>query len=398
MALQDHIIVGGGIIGLATAWTILRRHPGASVVLLEKEAAVAAHQSSHNSGVAHAGVYYAPGSLKSRLCREGIDATLAFCSEHGVAHRRCGKLIVATNERERTRLAELHKRAIANDLDCHQIDAAELRDAEPEISGVAALRINNTGIVDYPGLCRALTGLISDEGGTIMLQQEVVGLNERSDCVEVITAAERYHARRVIVCAGLHSDRLARMAGLDVDFAIVPFRGDYFRLPSARNGMIDSLIYPVSDPTLPFLGIHLTLTVDGSITLGPSAMLAFKREGYTRFAFDARDTLAMARFAGTWRLLGRYPRAGIGEMTRALSRRLYLHAARRYCPGLTLDDLVGDHCGVRAQAVAADGQLIHDFLIKRTARSVHVCNAPSPAATSAFPIAAHIVDAAIEQL
>ena len=388
----DYLVIGAGIVGLATAHRLQRRQPGASVAVVEKESQVAAHQSGHNSGVIHAGVYYAPGSLKAQLCRAGARATMEFCREHGVPYRQCGKLIVATSRAELTGLHALATRAAANGLSCELLDAAAIAQREPAVSGIAALHVPDTGIADYPALCRALARLIERDGGKIHFNSPVEAIGETAEEVTLSTAQASLRGRRLVVCGGLQADRLARLAGLDVDFAIVPFRGDYFELPPARATLINSLIYPVPDPALPFLGVHLTLTTAGGITIGPSAMLAFARETYTKWALDRRDSLDLLRFGGTWRLLARYPRAGLVELLHAASRRAYLQAARQYCPGLALDDLAVAACGIRAQAVHANGDMVQDFLFRQTPRSVHVCNAPSPAATSAFPIAEAIVE------
>ncbi|MCZ6774011.1 MAG: L-2-hydroxyglutarate oxidase [Proteobacteria bacterium] len=387
----DYLVVGAGIVGLATARRLQDRFPDAAVAVLEKEGRVATHQSGHNSGVIHAGVYYAPGSMKARLCRAGLRRTIEFCENNAVEYRRCGKLIVATSDAERERLAGLGDRATKNGCHCEYLDGIAIRDLEPNVTGVAALKIADTGIADYAALCQTLAVLIEDGGGTVSLNTRVESIDERTNEVRIGSNRGPFTAKHLIVCGGLQADRLARMAGLEIDFAIVPFRGDYYRLPRARSTLVSTLIYPVPDPRLPFLGVHLTLTVDGSITVGPTAMLAFEREAYRRWALNFRDAREMFGFAGTWRMLARFPRAGLTELVHAASRKRYLNLVRKYCPALRLDDLRDHECGIRAQAVTRAGNLIHDFLLKRTPRSVHVCNAPSPAATSAFPIADTIV-------
>ncbi|MEE2981829.1 MAG: L-2-hydroxyglutarate oxidase [Pseudomonadota bacterium] len=387
----DYLVVGAGIVGLATARRLQDRFPDAAVAVLDKEGRVAAHQSGHNSGVIHAGVYYAPGSMKARLCRAGIRRTMEFCEKNAVEYRRCGKLIVATTDAERQRLAGLGDRAAQNGCHSEYLDAIAIRDLEPNVTGVAALKIADTGIADYPALCRTLAILIKDGGGTLSLNTRVESIDERTNEVRIESNHGPFTAKHLIVCCGLQADRLARIAGLEIDFAIVPFRGDYYRLPGERSNLVSTLIYPVPDPRLPFLGVHLTLTIDGSITVGPTAMLAFEREAYCRWALDIRDAREMLGFVGTWRLLARFPRAGLTELVHAASRKRYLNLARKYCPALRLDDFRDHECGIRAQAVTREGKMIHDFLLKRTPRSVHVCNAPSPAATAAFPIADAIV-------
>ena len=391
-ARYDYLVIGAGIVGLATAQRLQQTHPGARVAVLEKEARVAAHQSGHNSGVIHAGVYYAPGSLKARLCREGLQATLAFCAVNDVPHRQCGKLIVATDSAEVERLRALSVRGADNGLALEWWDAATIAAREPEVRGLAALYVRETGIADYPRLCRALAGHIVASGGELACGQQVLAIAERGDEVVLETAQGEWHGAQLVVCGGLQADRLARLAGLSVTCAVVPFRGDYYHLPAARSNLVNTLIYPVPDPALPFLGVHLTLTTDGGITLGPSAMLAFARERYRAWAWQAGDAWEALRFPGTWRLLSRFPRAGLAEVMHALSRHAYLRAAQRYCPNLRLDDLAAKSCGIRAQAVSREGEMLHDFLFQTTPRSVHVLNAPSPAATSAFPIAQAIVE------
>ncbi len=391
VAPYDFLVIGAGIVGLATAHRLAALHAGARIVIIEKEGTVAAHQSGHNSGVIHAGVYYAPGSLKARLCRAGLQATYAFCAAHDVPYRRCGKMIVASDESEVERLRDLATRAADNGLSLTWLEAKDIAACEPQVRGRAALYVEETGIADYPRLCQALARELAEQGVELAFSAEVLAIDERRDAVVVETTRGSWQGARLVVCGGLQSDRLARLAGLPVDFAIVPFRGDYFRLPAARSSMVNTLIYPVPDPALPFLGVHLTLTTDGGITLGPSAMLAFARERYSAWAWHNRDALQALGFPGTWRLLARFPRAGITEVLHAASRRAYLRAAQRYCPSLRLDDLAEKSCGIRAQAVSREGDMIHDFLFHTTPRSVHVLNAPSPAATSAFPIAAAIV-------
>ena len=390
-APYDFLVIGAGIVGLATAHRLATLHSGARIAVVEKELLVASHQSGHNSGVIHAGVYYAPGSLKARLCRAGLEATYAFCAAHQVPFRRCGKMIVASDGREVERLRALAARAADNGLSLTWLEPHDIAAREPQVRGRAALYVAQTGIADYPGLCQALARELTALGVELVFGAEVLAIDERHDAVVVETTRGDWQGARLLVCGGLQSDRLARLAGLPVDFAIIPFRGDYYRLPATRSNLVNTLIYPVPDPALPFLGVHLTLTTDGGITLGPSAMLAFAREQYRAWAWHSPDALQALSFAGTWRLLARFPRAGLTEVLHATSRRAYLRAAQAYCPSLRLDDLAEKSCGIRAQAVSRAGEMIHDFLFHSTARSVHVLNAPSPAATAAFPIAEAIV-------
>ena len=388
----DHVVVGGGIVGLATAMTILRRHPRARLLLLEKEHRLAQHQTGHNSGVIHAGVYYPPHSLKARMCAQGAAWTRRFCDERGIPYAVPGKLIVATDEVEVVRMRALHERAQAGGLEVHALDGAQLREREPAVTGLAALWVPSTGIVDYAEVARAMAAEVRERGGEVRLGALAHGIRERAGDVEVDAGGTVVTARHLTVCGGLQADRLARLAGLSVDFRVVPFRGEYYRLPDARSDIVRALVYPVPDPALPFLGVHLTRTVDGGVTVGPNAVLGFAREGYPKWSLDRRDVGDLARFPGFWRLARTQLRTGVEEQWRSMSRRGYLALVRRYCPSVRLEDLLPTPAGIRAQVVHRDGRLEHDFLIHRTARMTHVCNAPSPAATSAMPIAAHIVD------
>lgn len=396
MPIVDFAVVGGGIVGLATAVTLLQRRPGASLVLLEKEAGVAQHQTGHNSGVIHAGIYYEPGSLKARLCKAGAAWTRQFCDEQGIEYRDTGKLIVATNAVEVRRLENLYQRALRNELAVERVSAAELREREPHVAGLAAILLRTTGVVDYRRVSQALAERIVELDGELRTGAEVTGIEERPDRVEVSVridgAAEQVSARQLVVCGGLQADRLARMGGVGGGFQIVPFRGEYYRLPAHRNGLVSTLIYPVPDPDLPFLGVHLTLAPDGGLTVGPNAVLGLAREGYPKFMLNLRDVAELARFPGFWRLAKGQLRTGVREQWDSLVKPGYLRQVRKYCPELTVADLQPEPAGIRAQAVLSDGSMVHDFLFRSTARSLHVCNAPSPAATSAMPIASLIAD------
>lgn len=388
----DVVIVGGGIVGVATAWELTRRYPGLSVILLEKEDRLAAHQSGHNSGVIHAGVYYAPGSLKARFCREGSEATYRFSREHGIRVDPCGKLIVATSALEEERLGALRQRAVENGLQPEMLDRAALRATEPNIDGVAGMLIRRSGIADYPAIVRKMAELVQAAGGDIRLNTVVTGMHEAADGVTIETGEGTVRAGHAILCGGLMADRLAAMCGVELDFRIIPFRGEYFLLPPARNDIVKHLIYPVPDPDLPFLGVHLTRMIDGSVTVGPNAILALAREGYRWRDVDLGDLASTVAFPGFWKMLYEHRCASVSELWGSLSRKRYLDLCRKYCPSLTLEDLTPYPAGVRAQAVLRDGTLVHDFLIRPSRRTLHVCNAPSPAATSAMPISAHLVD------
>lgn len=395
--VHDYCVIGGGIVGLATAVALLDRCPGASLVLLEKERALCAHQSGHNSGVIHSGIYYQPDSLKARLCRAGAEATKAFCSDHGVAFETCGKLLVATNELEFERMGALEQRARDNGIAAERLSQSELREAEPRITGLGALLVPSTGIVDYVAVCAAMAAVIERAGGQMRRNARVVSLREEADAVTIGLAGEAIQAQQLIACAGLQSDRLARMAGLTVDHRIVPFRGEYYTLAASRSGIVRHLIYPIPDPELPFLGIHLTRTIGGGVTVGPNAVLGFAREGYRKGSVNAEDLADMATFPGFWRVIATHLRSGIAEFGNSLWKRRYLAECRKYCPDLTIADLKSATVGIRAQAVMWDGTLVHDFLFVETERMLHVCNAPSPAATSAIPIGQMIVDRALRK-
>lgn len=392
METYDFVVIGGGIVGCSVAWQLLQAEPGARVLLLEKESRTAAHQTGHNSGVIHAGIYYAPGSLKARFCKEGSAATYAFCEAHGIAAERCGKLLVATNDVEVERMQALYARGRQAGLELEWLSQAELREREPRISGVGAFFVKSTGIVDYKLVAAKMAELFGQLGGTVRLDCRVTGIREDADHVDIDTSAGPLRARKLVVCAGAQADRMARLAGLDIGFAIVPFRGEYYRLAPRLNSVTRALIYPVPDPELPFLGIHLTRMIDGSVTVGPNAVLGFAREGYPKLSVNLRDSWEMASFPGLWKLLPGQWRNALHEFRNSLSRSSYLQECRKYCPELKVDDLQPYPAGIRAQAVSRQGELIHDFLIEQTPRMVHVCNAPSPAATSAIPIARHILD------
>jgi L-2-hydroxyglutarate oxidase len=388
----DFCVIGGGIVGLATAMALLERQPGATLRLVEKEPRLAVHQTGHNSGVIHSGIYYAPGSLKARLCRDGARATKDFAAHHGIPVDVCGKLLVATDVAESARMDALYARSHHNDVEVQRLDASELHRWEPNVRGVGALFVPATGIVDYAAIARAMSDVIRRRGAEVTLGATVTGLAERGHQVTVTLSSGIVEADRVVVCAGLQADRLARMARVDVDFQIVPFRGEYYRLPDAKSDLVRRLIYPIPDPDLPFLGVHLTRTVDGGVTVGPNAVLGFSREGYAKFSVDRRDVATYLRFPGMWRVARANVRTGAREMANSLSKRGYLRECRKYAPSLTLPDLQPQPAGIRAQAVLRDGTLVHDFLFADTERTLHVCNAPSPAATSAIPIGEMITD------
>ncbi|WP_460697430.1 L-2-hydroxyglutarate oxidase [Nocardia thraciensis] len=389
--VYDYCVIGGGIVGVATAHRILESRPGASLVLVDKAASLAAHQTGHNSGVIHSGIYYEPGSLKARYCRRGARWTKEFAAAHDIPYRVCGKLLVATDAAEHARMLTLYERSVANGVAVEKIDGAELIRREPHVTGVGALFVPDTGIIDFTRVTEALADRVRAAGGTIALGTEITAIDENSDAVTISGPAGSWRARRLVACAGLQADRLARLAGLRIDLRIVPFRGEYYQLPPGRADLVRTLIYPIPDPDLPFLGVHLSPTIDGALTVGPNAVLGLSREGYRKGSIALRDAREVLGYRGFHRVAAANVRTGLRELRNSLFRRGYLAQCRKYCPDLTIDDLLPREAGIRAQAVLPDGTLAHDFLIERTPRSVHVLNAPSPAATSALPIADHIV-------
>ena len=388
----DFIIIGAGIVGLSTAWQLKKRLDQADVLLLEKEDIPAFHQTGHNSGVIHAGVYYEPGSLKARFCKAGARATYAFCEEFGIPCERTGKLVVATDEIELQRMHSLFERCQKNGLDPVLLQDGELQELEPLITGKGAFLVRETGIVDFTAICREMLNQFQSLGGAAMLSTEVTDITEQPDGMIIRTRSETFRSNRLVVCGGLMADRLARMQGLDIDFRIIPYRGEYYRLRPGPEYLVKHLVYPVPDPSLPFLGVHLTRMIDGSVTVGPNAVQGWKREGYGRFNFSWRDTAEMLSFPGFWKTTARHLGHGLQETLNSAWKPGYLAEVRKYCPQITARDLEPYPAGIRAQAVLRDGTMVHDFLVKQTPRSLHVCNAPSPAATSAIPIGRHLCD------
>jgi len=390
--MYDFAVIGGGIVGLSTAWTLLRRYPGAGVVVLEKEETLARHQTGHNSGVIHSGVYYKPGSMKARFAREGGNRLVELCEEHGVAYEICGKVIVATEPEEIPRLRNIYERGIENGLAVEKIGPEELGELEPYATGLAALKVPSTGIVDFVGVAGAFARMIADEGGELRVGTEVTGISETGDRVELRTSGESILARVLINCAGLYSDRVAALAGVETGARIVPFRGEYYDLAPKSRHLVKNLIYPVPDPSFPFLGVHFTRKVQGGVETGPNAVLGLAREGYKKTDFRARDLAEVLSYPAFWRLASRNWRTGAGEVFRSLSKKAFVRGLRRLVPQVEEDDLVPVEAGVRAQALMKDGTLADDFLIVEGERSVHVLNAPSPAATACIPIGEAIVD------
>ena len=389
--MHDFIVIGGGIVGLATGMRLVERFPGKRVLLLEKERDVCTHQSGRNSGVIHSGIYYKPGSLKAQLCRLGNASMVKFCRVHEIPHPICGKLIVATEESELPRLENLFQRGIENGIAVEKVRPEKLREIEPHASGIAAIRVPSTAIVNYRLVGSKLAVGIREHGGDIQFNARVRRIATKNETHIVNTTAGDFEARFLINCGGLYSDQVAQMNGAEIDMQIVPFRGEYYQLRPERRHLVNGLIYPVPDPRFPFLGVHCTRTVDGGVHVGPNAVLALKREGYRKTDVNLRETCDTLRFPGFWKLAARYWGEGVKEMWRSLSKRAFVRYLQRLVPDIAEDDLVRAEAGVRAQAVSRDGTLLDDFVILKQPKALHVCNAPSPAATAALEIASHVV-------
>ncbi|MGA0848643.1 MAG: L-2-hydroxyglutarate oxidase [Chthoniobacterales bacterium] len=390
--MKNPLIIGGGLVGLATAWQLLRSGRVPTLTLLEKEPEVGAHQSTHNSGVLHAGLYYKPGSLKARLAVEGIREMTAYCREKNIPHEICGKVVVAVDESEIPRLNELEARGQANGLTgLRRLDREGLRAIEPHAAGIAALHVPEEGIVDYAAVCRALRDDIESMNGRIVTAAEVSKLQESKDGWVAATTAGDFSGDFLVNCAGLQSDRVCRMAGLDPADRIVPFRGEYYKLRPEASRLVRHLIYPVPDPKFPFLGVHFTRLIGGGIEAGPNAVLAFAREAYRKTQWNARDLSDALTFPGLWKFLARHPRMAWEEGIRSLSRNLFCQSLQRLVPDLRVEDLVPGGAGVRAQAISSDGELVQDFRLVSGPRALHVVNAPSPAATACLAIGREVM-------
>lgn len=393
MSTSDLVIVGGGIVGFATAMTIQNRYSDLHVTVVETENSVGAHQTGHNSGVLHSGIYYKPGSAKALNCRRGKQLMEQFCTEHAIPWDRCGKVVVATNETEIPRLARIAELATANGVEFERIDTDQLRKLEPSVAGIAALHVPETGIVNYRSVCRQLADIVASKGGSIRLEFEVTRIEHGTSSIELTSRhGESIQCDRLVNCAGLQSDRVCRMAGGHTDLRVVPFRGEYYELASGRESLCRNLIYPVADPSFPFLGVHFTRMIDGGVECGPNAVMALSRSGYRWRDVSPRDLYDAISFPGFRRLAAKHWRMGMGEVHRSLSKSAFVAALQKLIPTIRSEDLVPGRAGVRAQAVTPDGNLFDDFLIERSERAIHVLNAPSPAATASLAIAEQIVD------
>ena len=382
----DVAIVGGGIVGVATAMALLET-PGRSLVLLEAEDRLAAHQTGRNSGVIHSGLYYKPGSLKARNCTEGREAMYRFCAEHGLAHERCGKIVAATSPAELPALDRLEERGRANGLDgIRRLTPEAIREHEPHVTGVAGLLVPVTGIVDYTDVTEAFARIVRAGGGDIRLSARVTAVRRETGGLVLETAVGAVRTAALVNCAGLQSDRVARLCGVDPGVRIVPFRGEYYELAPEKHSLVRNLVYPVPDPQFPFLGVHFTRMIKGGVEAGPNAVLAFKREGYTKTSFSPRDTFETFTYPGALRLFARHWRMGLGEFHRSFSKKAFVRALQKLMPEIGMNDLAPGGAGVRAQAIGPDGAPIDDFKIVEAERMIHVLNAPSPAATASISI------------
>jgi len=390
---SDLLVIGAGIVGLATALEVTRRFPRMKIIIVDKEDRVAAHQTGHNSGVIHSGLYYKTGSLKARNCVAGAASMKRFCQEHGIVFEECGKLVIATTPEEVPRLEQLHQRGTANGVPgLRMMQREQFREIEPHCAGISALQVPSTGIVDYIVVAQTYADLIQQAGGELLLGAKVVALRDDGGTNVVETRAGTFRARYVINCAGLYSDTITRMAGVETNLEIIPFRGEYYEVRPERRRLVKALIYPVPDPRFPFLGVHFTRRVNGSVEAGPNALLAFRREGYTGASPNLAEAMETLRFLGFWKMARKYWRMGLAEQYRSWVKSAFVKALQKMVPELQESDLAQGGSGVRAQAVDTNGNLLDDFHFVHSAKMIHVCNVPSPAATASLEIGKEIVE------
>lgn len=395
--MYDFAIIGGGIVGLASGMALGKRYPNARILVLEKESNWAYHQTGNNSGVIHSGIYYKPGSFKAKFCRDGSRTMVEFCQQYGIDYEVCGKVIVATEVGQLPLLESLYKRGLDNGLNVTKMSAEEVREIEPHVSCLAGIRVPTTGIVNYKQVCQKYADLIKSQGGDLRLNTKVEKIRETSTGIVLETNNGTFETRFVINCAGLHSDRIAKLGQVDPQAKIVPFRGEYYELIPEKRYLVKTLIYPVPNPAFPFLGVHFTKMIDGSVHAGPNAVLSLKREGYKKTDFDLRDFTEVMTYPGFWKLAGKHANEGIGEIIRSFSKAAFVRSLQKLIPEVKAEDLVPTHAGVRAQALMSDGKLVDDFLIVGGKNATHVCNAPSPAATASLEIGKAIASAIPEQ-
>lgn len=389
--MYNYIIVGGGIVGLSTAMALSQRFPAAKIALLEKEASWAAHQTGHNSGVIHSGIYYKPGSYKAKLCRNGNRSIVDFCETHNINYEVCGKVIVATEEHELPLLDNLYDRGLANELEIKKISKEQVQEIEPHVSCLAGIWVKSTGIVDYKQVCQQYAAIAKEQGVDLLLNTCVTGIKSGSKGHLITTNQGEYQTEFLINCGGLYSDRLTELAQEKPPAKIVPFRGEYYELTPEKKYLVNGAIYPVPNPNFPFLGVHFTPGIDGSVHAGPNAVLGFKREAYNKFDFDLKDFLDTMTYPGFWKLAGKFYNEGIQEMIRSYSKTIFVRSLQRLIPEVQAEDVVPTPAGVRAQALKYDGSMVEDFLIVNGNKALHVCNAPSPAATASIEIGKQIV-------
>ncbi|MCY7284505.1 MAG: L-2-hydroxyglutarate oxidase [Cyanobacteria bacterium CAN_BIN43] len=395
--MYDFAVIGGGIVGLSTAMTLGQQYPNAKILVLEKESRWAFHQTGNNSGVIHSGIYYKPGSYKAKFCRDGAQSMVDFCRSHNIPHEICGKVIIATQEKELPQLETLYQRGLENGLEVARLTKEEVLEYEPHVDCIAGVRVVSTGIADYKQVCQKYAELAGAQGADLRLNTRVNRMVETAAGRVLETNQGSFEAKYVINCAGLQSDRVAKMGNVDPQAKIIPFRGEYYELTPAKRHLVKGLIYPVPNPDFPFLGVHFTRMIDGSVHAGPNAVLSLKREGYKKTDFDLRDFVEVMTFPGFWKLAAKNADEGIQEIIRSFSKAAFVRSLQRLIPEVQMEDVVPTHAGVRAQALMNDGKLVDDFLIIDGKNSMHVCNAPSPAATSSLEIGKAIVDRIPEQ-
>jgi (S)-2-hydroxyglutarate dehydrogenase len=395
--MYDFVIIGGGIVGLSTGMALGKHYPNARILVVEKESNWAFHQTGNNSGVIHSGIYYKPGSFKAKFCRDGCRSMVEFCQEHGIAHEVCGKVIVATDEKELPRLENLYQRGLENGIDVKRMTPEEVKEVEPHVSCVGGILVSSTGIANYKQVCLKYAEIIRQQGGELRLNTKVEKIVTSGSHQVLETNNGTFETRFVINCAGLHSDRVAKMGKADPKAKIVPFRGEYYELTPEKRYLVKGLIYPVPNPDFPFLGVHFTRMIDSSVHAGPNAVLSLKREGYNKTDFDLRDFAEVMTYPGFWKLAAKHADEGIQEIIRSFSKAAFTKSLQKLIPEVQQEDLVPTHAGVRAQALMNDGKLVDDFLIVQGQNSIHVCNAPSPAATSSIEIGKAIVAQIPEQ-
>ncbi|MCP6761566.1 MAG: L-2-hydroxyglutarate oxidase [Fischerella sp. CENA71] len=389
--MYDFAIIGGGIVGLSTGMALGKTYPNAKILVLEKESQWAFHQTGNNSGVIHSGIYYKPGSFKAKFCRDGCQSMVEFCQEHGIDYEVCGKVIVATDESELPRLENLYKRGLDNGIKVKRITPEEVKEFEPHVTSVGGIYVYSTGIANYKQVCLKYAEIITKQGGELRLNTKVEKIVPNANRQVLETNNGTFETRYVINCAGLHSDRIAKLGKVDPQAKIVPFRGEYYELVPEKRSLVKGLIYPVPNPDFPFLGVHFTRMIDGSVHAGPNAVLSLKREGYTKTDFDLRDFAEVMTYPGFWKLAAKHAEEGIKEIIRSFSKAAFTKSLQKLIPEVQSEDLIPTHAGVRAQALMNDGKLVDDFLIIHGQNTTHVCNAPSPAATSSIEIGKAIV-------